>query len=382
MKTSIMTEPTMTRTNTTTPSTPDNLHLPVAQPAVARQPVQLKLGLDVHLRFSMAVLQKGHLTPQPPRKMSHSKLVAQVRQWVQEGFQVHCVQESCGFGFVLHRQLQDAGAHSLVITPIRLNERGTPRKTDKLDAKALCLRLSRFLAGNREELNPIRIASVQEQQSREVSRRREFFTRQIRRLDNHARALVMEFEHQPLEWGWWGPRKWKRLSPLFDPWLKDRLVEMRELIQPFQEKVNALTHQLEQRLCGQEIPLGLGALTLAVLDAEVCDWNRFRNRNAVGSYTGCCPGVYGSGGQQRYGSIDHHGNTRLRRQLVEAVWRFLLWQPDWPLRRKFLSRLTDSKAQRKKAVVALARALAVELWRWRTGQCTLQQLELKTKRVD
>lgn len=372
----------MTVKKSTTLHIPDNLHMQPARTPVAPRPVQLKLGLDVHLRFTMVVVQKGHLTPQAPRKMSHSKLVAQIQHWVQEGFEVHCVQESCGFGFLLHRQLEAAGAGSIVITPIRLNERGTPRKTDKLDAQALCLRLSRFLEGNREELNPIRIPTLDEQQSREASRRREFFAREIRRLDNHARALVMEYLHEPLASGWWGPRKWKRLSPSFEPWLRERLNELRDLIQPFQEKVKALTQQLEQRLSNQEIPLGLGALTLAVLDAEVCDWKRFHNRKAVGSYTGCCPGVYGSGGQQRYGSIDHHGNARLRRQLVEAVWRFLMWQPSWRLREKFLPRLTDSKAQRKKAVVAMARALAVDLWRWRTGQCTLEQLGLKSKKVD
>jgi len=52
------------------------------------------------------------------------------------------VQESCGFGFVLHRELLAAGAQSFLITPIALNGQ---RKTDKLDARALCLRLSRWL---------------------------------------------------------------------------------------------------------------------------------------------------------------------------------------------------------------------------------------------
>jgi transposase len=314
--------------------------------------------------------------------MSRDKLVLQMAQWVKEGLEVHCVQESCGFGFVLHRLLSAAGAHSIVITPIRLNERGTPRKTDKLDARALCLRLSRFLDGNQEELNPIRIPTQEEQHSREVTRRREFFRREIGRLDNRGHPLVMEYMHQPLEKGWWGPRKWKRLCPQLDPWVRERLGELRDLIVPFHEKVKTLTQELEQRLVGQEIPRGLGALTLAVLDAEVCEWNRFHNRKAVGSYTGCCPGVYGSGGKQRYGSIDHCGNPRVRRQLVEAVWRFLQWQPDWHMRKKFLARLTDSKAQRKKVVVALARALAVDLWRWRTGQCTLEDLGLIGKKVE
>ena len=38
------------------------------------------------------------------------------------------------------------------------------RKTDKLDARALCLRLSRWADGNRDELAPIRIPTEAEQQ--------------------------------------------------------------------------------------------------------------------------------------------------------------------------------------------------------------------------
>ena len=65
------------------------------------------------------------------------------------------------------------------------------------------------------------------------------------------------------------------------------------------------------------------------LDGEVCDWGRFNNRKQIGSYTGCCPGEHSSGGKQRRGGIDRMGNGRVRCLLVEAVWRFLLWQPGW-----------------------------------------------------
>src|SRR5712672_2342885 len=139
----------------------------------------LKLGLDVHLEFIMAVAQKDHANPHAPRKFSREQIVAQVRKWVAEGFQVFCVEESCGFGFVLHRELVAAGAQSFLITPIALNGQ---RKTDKLDARALCLRLSRWLDGNRAELSPIRIPSLAEQQRREVTRRRQFLAREIRCL--------------------------------------------------------------------------------------------------------------------------------------------------------------------------------------------------------
>ena len=163
----------------------------------------LKLGLDVHLDFSMAVVQKDHAQPKSPRKFSRAELVAQVQQWVVEGFQVFCVQESCGFGFTLHRELVAAGAQSFLITPEVLNGK---RKTDKVDARQLCLRLSRWLDGNREELKPIRIPSEAEQRRREGTRRRKFLGRLIRMLANRAR---LSLDPNALR----AKRKWLRALP-------------------------------------------------------------------------------------------------------------------------------------------------------------------------
>ena len=130
----IMTRPTL------------DLTLPLDKPAVVRpvpprQPLprpvidptkpMLKLGLDTDLEFSMVVVQKDHASPQSPRKFTREQLVAYVSQQVAAGYQVFCVQESCGFGFTLHRELVAAGAQSFLITPVALNGK---RKTDKVDA--------------------------------------------------------------------------------------------------------------------------------------------------------------------------------------------------------------------------------------------------------
>jgi hypothetical protein len=61
------------------------------------------------------------------------------------------------------------------------------------------------------------------------------------------------------------------------------------------------------------------------------------------------------------------GNGRVRSILVETVWRLLRWQPFWKSARKMKFKVLDGPAMRKKAVVALARQLAIDLWRWRTG---------------
>ena len=354
---------------------PKAVWLPPRQPlhtvTVDRNRPAIKLGLDVHLEFIMAVAQHDHQLPKAPRKFRADELITQVKEWIGKGHAVYCVQESCGFGFVLHRQLVGAGAQSILITPIALNGR---RKTDKLDARALCLRLSRYLDGQRDELAPIRIPSQEEQRRRETTRRRQFLQREIRRLANRGHGQVAEYCHQKLPHRWWGPRHWKKLSTTLDAWLLGVLDKLRQLILAMEEQLGALEQEIVARLKQVKLPKGLGEMTVAILDGEVCDWKRFHNRKQVGSYTGCCPGEHSSGGKRLVGCIDRMGNGRVRAILVEAVWRLLLWQPAWISARKMKVKLADGPAMRKKTVVALARQLAIDLWRWRTGRATLADL--------
>ncbi len=248
------------------------------------------------------------------------------------------------------------------------------RKTDKFDARALCLRLSRWLEGNGEELAPIRIPTVEEQRRRETTRRRQFLKRQIRALANRGHGQVAEYCHQKLPHRWWGPRHWKKLSSTLDPWLLGVLNKLRELILAMEGQLAGLEAEILASVKHLKAPKGLGELSLAILEAEVCDWERFGNRKQVGSYTGCCPGEHSSGGKRRLGCIDRMGNGRVRSILVETVWRLLVWQPFWKSARKMKLKLLDGPAMRKKAVVALARQLAIDLWRWRTGRANLGDL--------
>ena len=346
-------------------------HQPLPRPMLYPNKPTLKLGLDVHLEFIMAVVQRDHAAPLAPRKFTLDQLILQVRKWVAEGSVVYAVEESCGFGFVLHHQLVAAGAQSFLITPIALNGQ---RKTDKLDARALCVRLSRWVDGNKDELSPIRIPTQAEQRARETTRRRKFLSDEIRCLGNRGHGQVAEYCHQPLPHRWWGERNWKRLSATLDPWVLGVLDKLREIILVIEAQVQALLAELALSLADQPRPKGLGELTLVTLNTEVCDWNRFSNRKQVGSYTGCCPGEHSSGGKRRIGSIDRMGNGRVRCSLVQAAWRFLKWQPGWKAAQKMKVKLAAGTAMRKKTIIALARQLAIDLWRWRTGRCTMEEL--------
>ena len=338
-----------------------------------KEPEVWKLGLDVDLRHVVVGMQCSRSTIGPAWKFRREQLIEWVKQKRAQGEVVHAVYESCGFGYTLHEQLIEAGAHCIVTTPMRLNlERR--RKNDRMDARELCVRLSRYLDGYRDELKPIRIPSRSEQQRRELGRQREFWKKEVRRLENHGRALRIEHEHESLSAGWAGPRKWKIIGPQCSEFVRAQLEPLVKQIRATKVQLDRLTQEIEALVGEEKIPVGLGALTVSLLDGEVCDWTRFAHRKAVGSYTGCCPSEYSSGGVQRFGAIDRHGNKHVRVLLVEAVWRLLRWQPNWHARKKYLEKLRVGASLKKKMAVALARQLAIDLWRWRTGRATAAEL--------
>jgi transposase len=151
----------------------------------------------------------------------------------------------------------------------------------------------------------------------------------------------------------------------------------------FRRLLTALTVELDAATAALEAaapamrPKGLGGLTYEVIEREVGDWGRFANRRQVASYTGLCGGVSASGQSCHLLPITKHGNVRLRTALVELAWRLVVWQRDCKLVRKWwpvLGRPQATRAARKKAIVAIARQLAVDCWRWRTGRVTPQAL--------
>jgi hypothetical protein len=63
--------------------------------------------------------------------------------------------------------------------------------------------------------------------------------------------------------------------------------------------------------------------------------------------------------------------VRLRTALIELAWRLVVWQRDCALVKRWWPVFGNPKATKgakKKAIVALARQMAVDLWRWRTGR--------------
>src|SRR5207237_8965119 len=159
----------------------------------------------------------------------------------------------------------------------------------------------------------------------------------------------------------------------------ERLEVYRPALFALEQQIALLMRQLQATAPGA-IPRGLGKLTTVVLTREVCAWERFKNRRAVSFYTGLCSGEHSSGTKRVPGSVTKRGNPRVRAELVECPWRMVRFQPHYPPVAKRLGLLCKGSratgAARKKAIVAVARRLAVDLWRLHTGRRSAAQLGL------
>jgi transposase len=157
------------------------------------------------------------------------------------------------------------------------------------------------------------------------------------------------------------------------------LEPLRRLIQAMEQELKPLSQALTKS-APPDLPLGLGKLTYEVLEREVGDWTRFANRRQVASYTGMCPREDSSDRRRFQGSINKHGNPRVRTPLVEASWRLMQWQPHYKPVAKWRPVLTHpktTKSKRKQIAVAIGRQFSVDWWRVRTGRCQAADLGLK-----
>jgi transposase len=102
-----------------------------------------------------------------------------------------------------------------------------------------------------------------------------------------------------------------------------------------------------------------------VLVKELFGWRRFANRRELAGCLGLAPTPYDSGGSQVEQGISKAGNKRARALLVELAWGWLRLQPDSELTQWFNRRFAaGGKRMRRIGIVALARRLAIALWRY------------------
>ena len=343
-----------------------------------RAPVQagvtVKFGLDVHAGQITVCRQIDGQVPQPAQKMGWSECIEWFEAHVQAGAVVHSCYEAGPCGYGLHRRLTKLGVTNHVVVPQRWDEQNKRVKTDARDARELCDRLDRYVRGNTTAFSIVRVPTPEQEQRRALGRQRDTLVWERQRCVVRGHGLMLAQGVRAPE-DWWQPKVWEQFRQDLPEWLRPQILVWQEAALRLEAEVEAWTHQVLTQTADQPIPKGVGALTHALLAGEVLDWRRFNNRRQVASYTGLCPSEHSSGERPHQGGITKHGNPRVRHHLVEAVWRLLQWQPDYPPLKKL--RAATSKRTRKRLAVAAARHLAIDLWRLNTNQCTAVKLGLK-----
>jgi transposase len=306
--------------------------------------------------------------------MSAESLLKRVAASLREGVAVHCVYEAGPTGFALARRLIELGATCLVVRPKRLDRYGRKRKNDPKDAQYLAEDLAAHHHGRKGLLCPVRIPTVAEELRRLPVRERDMLKKVRHQLLKSAtgRALALGYT---LPKQWWRPR----VLPGALQDLPAALVDLLSRAATAAAAIDVQIEAVEQDLTSDPIPApqGVGALTVAVLEREVCSWDRFKNHRQVGSFAGLCPSEDSTGERFFQGKIDKHGNPRLRYWCQELSWRLLRWQPNYKAVIWARERMREANSHRLKQLsVALARRFLVDWWRVRTGRITCAELGL------
>ena len=139
------------------------------------------------------------------------------------------------------------------------------------------------------------------------------------------------------------------------------------------QQVKAMEAERRQELADGKQPLvaqlaqlrAIGLKGAWVLVKELFGWRRFANRRELAGCLGLAPTPYASGDSQIEQGISKAGNKRVRALLVELAWGWLRLQPDSALTQWFNRRFAGGgKRMRRVGIVALARRLAIALWRY------------------
>jgi transposase len=247
-----------------------------------------------------------------------------------------------------------------------------PSKDDRVDA----MYLARLARVEPELLAPVKHRSATAQKDLALLRSRDVLVAARTQLINHVRGLVKS----------WGGRLpacatsafGQKISPHVPESLRPALLPVLEEITSLSDRIKALNRQIEA-LAQQSYPQtqllrqvrGVGAITSLAFVLTLEDPDRFEKSRTLGPYLGLVPGRKQSGDSDPQRRITRHGDCDLRRLLVNAA-HYILgpFGEDCDLRRwgrRIASR--GGKTAKKKAVIAVARKLAILLHRlWRRSE--------------
>ncbi|MFV2045637.1 MAG: IS110 family transposase, partial [Anaerolineales bacterium] len=239
--------------------------------------------------------------------------------------------------------------------------------------------LIRYRSGERKVWSVVRVPSPKDEDDRQLHRElatlKKDRTRQINRIkgllaSQGVRLLVKADFLQRLE----SVRTWDG-SPL-GPRLQARLVREYERLQLVGQQIKELERQRVQEIRQSADPKveqvrellslnGIGLNSSWMFIMEFFGWREFRNGKQVGGLSGLAPTPYQSGSSYRERGMSKAGNRHIRAMAIEIAWGWLRYQPESELTKWYEKKFGQgSKRIRKIGIVALARRLLVELWRY------------------
>lgn len=280
-------------------------------------------------------------------------------------------------GFWIHRALEQAEVTNLVVdaASIEVDRRQRRAKTDRLDAGRLLAQLQRFHGGERRALRVIAVPSVEDEDARRPHRELERLRKERTAHGNRMRSLFTLHGYR-LKVGVEVPEQVAELGDRLPPHLRAEVLREYERWQGVTTQIHALEAELraelEQDSPGPAIALirhlmklcAIGDVSGRLFVREFFGWRRFDNRRQLAAAAGLTGTPYASGSMEREQGISKAGNRRIRAILIEIAWGWLRYQPDSPLSIWFQERFAGSARLRRIGIVAVARRLLIDLWRY------------------
>jgi transposase len=287
-------------------------------------------------------------------------------------------------GFWLHRYLEHAGVENLVVDAgsLEVVPGRRRRKTDRLDTGKLLDCLVRHREGRgrgRKVWSIVRVPTPEAEDARQLNRELMALRHDRTRITNRIHGLLAsqgvrlelesDFPQQVEVVELWDG------SPL-PPRLHTRLLREWDKVGVLGKHIRGLEQERRQLLRTSEDAsvekvrrllalraIGVNSAWLFVM--EFFGWREFSNRRQVGALSGLVGSPFASGESDRELGITKAGNRHIRAMAIEIAWCWLRFQPQSQLAQWYERRFAHgSRRIRKIGIVAVARRLLVELWRY------------------
>jgi transposase len=289
---------------------------------------------------------------------------------------VHSCYEAGRDGWWLHRWLIEQGIDNVVVdsASIEVNRRARRAKTDRLDGYKLLAMLLRHHGGERV-WSVLHAPTPEDEDERRTHRELARLTHERIAHTNRIGSLLVLHNLRPhliiggRDWAHWWDRHGTQLLPEQRAEIERESARLALVKQQIRTLEAAQRQDMEagrQPLVAQLTRLrAIGTKGAWVLVKELFGWRRFANRRELAGCLGLAPTPYASGDSQIEQGISKAGNKRARALLVELAWKWLSLQPDSALTQWFNRRFAGAgKRMRRVGIVALARRLAIALWRY------------------